>query len=283
MDFNGIIFPSPSFDKSKILGFKDEIIFIPRQKNDKKAYIPVLFLKAQSKIPIKNYVIFFHGNAEDIFGARLMAERLQSKLNMNVLIVEYPGYSLYDTMNKSADTVLEDTLIVYDYLKENVRNITDDNIFVFGRSIGTSPAIYLASKRKPCALFVVSAFTTIRAVANNIVGFLKVLLNERFKSIEYIKGVTCPIMFIHGQKDPLIPFTETELLKEACDCPKEVLYPENMTHNDYDLLEDIIEPIYLFINKHCDIEDKEPDKIATINDEVFVISEDIKKKIYGKQ
>ena len=283
MDFNGIIFPSPSFDKSKISSFKDEIIFIPRNKIDKKAYIPVLFLKAQSKTPIKNYIIFFHGNAEDIFGARLMAERLQYKLNMNILIVEYPGYSIYDTMDKDSNTILEDTTIVYDYLLANVSNISEDNIFIFGRSIGTSPAIYLASKRKPSALFVVSAFTTIRAVAENIVGFLKVFLSERFKSIEYIKGVTCPIMFIHGQKDPLIPYKETELLKEACDCPKEVLFPENMTHNDYDLEEDIIEPINVFVNKHCDIEDNEPDKVAMIKEDVFVIPEEIEKRVYGKK
>ena len=75
-------------------------------------------------------------------------------------------------------------------------------------------------------------------------------------SIDYIKKVTCPTIFIHGQKDPLIPFKETIILKENCDCPFEVILPINMTHNDFNIDEDIIEPIINFIGKNCSI-DKE--------------------------
>ena len=194
----------------------------------------------------------FHGNAEDIFGARLMGETLVQKLRMNVLIVEYPSYSIY-LSEPSADELIENTVIIYDFVKK-VFNIEDKNIYIFGRSIGTSPAIYLASKRKPNALITISAFTSIKAVANNLVGFLKVLVKERLTSIDYIKNVTCPIIFIHGQKDPLIPFKETIKLKDNCDCPFEVVLPINMTHNDFDIDEDIIEPIEKFIIKNCTID-----------------------------
>ena len=66
-------------------------------------------------------------------------------------------------------------------IPNTITNIEDKNIFIFGRSIGTSPAIYLASVRKPNALFVISAFTSIRAVADNLVGPLKYLLKERLR------------------------------------------------------------------------------------------------------
>ena len=249
MDFNGIIFPKPKFDFYILNHYTDELIFIPKNK-EKKEYIPCLFLKHYNH-QTKNIIIMFHGNAEDIFGARNMGEALCQKLHMNIIIVEYPGYSIYNK-EPSTDEVLENTTIIYDYIKE-IFDLSDKNIFIFGRSIGTSPAIYLSSIRKPNALIIVSAFTSIKAVADNLVGFLKILVKERLISVDYIKNVTCPILFIHGQKDPLIPFKETIILKDNCDCPFEVVLPIDMTHNDFNLDEDILEPINKFISKNCNI------------------------------
>ena len=194
--------------------------------------------------------------------------------------MEYPGYSLYNS-EKSSDTILENSIIVYDKIKE-IFKLSDKNIFIIGRSIGTSPAIYLASERKPNALITISAFTSIKAVADNLVGFLKIFVKERLVSIDYIKKVTCPILLIHGQLDPLIPFKETIALKDNCDCPFEVVLPTQMTHNDFDLDYDIIEPIKRFMAKNCNI-DKEKNNF---NDEeiskLFEIPPKIKDFIQNK-
>ena len=251
MEFNSIVFPRPFCNYNIIPNFEEELIFIPKFGSNPQSHIPCIFLKDHISHS-KNIIIMFHGNAEDIFGARLMGETLVQKLRMNVLIIEYPGYSIYFS-EPSADEVIDNTVLIYDFVK-NKFSIEDKNIYIFGRSIGTSPAIYLASKRKPNALIVISAFTSIKAVANNLVGFLKILVKERMTSIDYIKKVTCPVIFIHGQKDPLIPFKETIDLKDNCDCPFEVVLPNNMTHNDFDIDEDIIEPIVNFIGKNCFID-----------------------------
>ena len=250
MEFNSIIFPTPKFDYNMLEYYKDELIFIPKEKG-KKDFIPCLFIRDYNS-QTKNIIIMFHGNAEDIFGARNMGEALCQKLHMNIILVEYPGYSIYKE-EPSTEELLQNTTIIYDYIKDKVK-LKDKNIFIFGRSIGTSPATYLSSKRKPNALINISAFTSIKAVAENLVGFLKILVKDRLLSIDYIKNVTCPILFIHGQKDPLIPFKETIILKDNCDCPFEVILPIEMTHNDFDLDEDIIEPINNFLNKNCKID-----------------------------
>jgi acetyl esterase/lipase len=57
---------------------------------------------------------------------------------MNILIVEYPGYSIYKA-EKNAEIVLEDSVAVFDFLTENLR-LDPENIIVFGRSIGSAPA-----------------------------------------------------------------------------------------------------------------------------------------------
>lgn len=287
MNFNSIVFPRPKFDLRLINNYLDELIYIPKpntsQSPNISKHIPCLFLKDKSNKISNNFIIMFHGNAEDIFTARNMGDTLRQKICMNVIIVEYPGYSLYEG-EPSADLIQEDTLIVYEYVK-NFFNLEDRNIFIYGRSIGTSPAIYLASIKKPNALVTVSAFTNIQSVAKNLVGILNVFLKNRFNSIEYIKNVTCPILLIHGQSDPLINFKETLLLKEKCDCPFEVFLPELMTHNDFDLDEDIAIPMNRFLKRNCIIDNTEnkfkenKDKIDQLYIKPKEIEEYIRKNV----
>ena len=276
MDLNGFVFPSPKFDFDIVSEFSDELIYIPSQNY---TYIPCIFIRDKTSKLSKNFIIVFHGNAEDVFSARNIGNTLNQKIGMNIIIVEYPGYSIYKG-DSQAEKILENTIIIYDFIKK-IFNLEDKNIFIFGRSIGTSPAIYLASVRKPNALFIISAFTSIRAVADNLVGPLKYLLRERLSSKDYIKNVTCPILFVHGQSDPLIPFKETILLKEKCDCPYEVLLPEDMTHNDFDLDEDIIDPINKFIKRNC-VVDNEKNQFKNLENEInklYEMPEEIKAYI----
>ena len=249
MEFNSLIFPSPKFDFQELNEFKNELIFIPSNNPKKNYYIPCLFLSNEKSLSSKNFIIFFHGNAEDIFLSSSMATPLLEELNMNIIIVEYPGYSIYKG-EATAERILENTSIVYDFIQKKF-NLEEKNMFVFGRSIGSSPAIYLASIRKPNALFVVSSFTSIRAVAGNMVGPLKYLVKDRFFSKNYIKEVRCPVMFIHGKSDPLIPYQETEELHKECRSEKGIKLPPLMTHNDFDLYKDIIEPISEFVKDKC--------------------------------
>ena len=184
MELNSVLFPSPEFKGDPISEHHGVLIFIKSKSpeiNSSKAiesYIPCLFLLAITKRISRNFLIYFHGNAEDIFGARDMGEKLRLNLNMNVLIVEYPGYSIYKE-EKCSDRILEDCITAYDFLTESF-GVHDEDIFVFGRSIGTSPAIFLSSKRKPTALFLMSPFTSIRAAAESLFGnILKYFISER--------------------------------------------------------------------------------------------------------
>jgi hypothetical protein len=174
MDLNAIIFPAPEL-RVDISDFEGEILFIPKQEGK---HIPCLFLPASYKRLSKNFLLFFHGNAEDIFAARDMADKLRFNMNMNVIIVEYPGYSIYNE-DKSSDKVLDDSIIVFDYLI-NELHINEENLYILGRSIGSGPSVYLSSKRRPAGLVLISPFTSIRAVAENLVGnLLKFAVSER--------------------------------------------------------------------------------------------------------
>jgi len=92
-------------------------------------------------------------------------------------VVEYPGYSIYQG-EKNADDVLNDSLYVFDYLI-NILEIDPQNIFVFGRSIGSAPSSYLSSKRDFGGLVLMSPFTSVKSVAKNLVGFFSFMVSER--------------------------------------------------------------------------------------------------------
>jgi hypothetical protein len=261
MDFNNLVFPAPS-NQISIMDYKNEIIYIPRNKKDKykenlgfkndtystKDYVPALLLLTSQECISKNFCIYFHGNAEDIFIARDLADKLRFCFDLNLLIVEYPGYSLYFD-EKNCETVLENSVIAFDFLVEEL-NISPENILVIGRSIGTGPACYLGSKRNPEGIILISPFTSIRSVAEKIVGgFFKYLISEKFENIKFIKDIVSPVLFIHGQLDELIPFDHTLKLKDECKCPHEVILPENMNHNDFNLDEDFLVPIRNFMKR----------------------------------
>ena len=68
-------------------------------------------------------------------------------------------------------------------------------------------------------------FSSIKEVTHNLVSPLNILIIERLLSIDYIKNATYPIIFIHGQNVPLIPFQETLKLKSMFNCHFEVILP----------------------------------------------------------
>jgi hypothetical protein len=193
MDLNELVFPSPQPNVNILFQYENELIFIPKvqvkensnyfssssnPKFSNNEFIPCLLLLSRIKYISKYFLIIFHGNAEDIFASRDLAEKIKFELSINVIIVEYPGYSLYKE-SKSSEKVLHDSLTVYDYLIDYLK-IDEENIFVFGRSIGSGPSLYLSSKRNPGSLILMSPFTSVRAVVGNLVGnFLKYFISER--------------------------------------------------------------------------------------------------------
>ena len=211
MDFNSVLFPSPQEDKYPQMQLnKGKLIFVPKaqsknSKNDKfPKHIPCMYQQSTFiEKPTNKIFIYFHGNAEDIFNATNNVGIIQSSLALNTICMEYPGYSIYYA-DKSAETIEEDSLTLYDFLTNECK-VNNKDIIVCGRSIGTGPATYLASKRKPGALILISPIKSLKDTAKNLIGPLQFLVRDRFNNYERISDVTCPLLVIHGQKDSLIP------------------------------------------------------------------------------
>lgn len=125
--------------------------------------------------------------------------------------MEYPGYGLYQG-TPDEETIKEDAETIYNFVVKTL-NVKQKHIIVFGRSIGSGPAVHLASQHQIGALVLMSAFTSIRDVVKDLAGrWVKYLVKERFNNLRAMTKVTCPTFLIHGQKDKLVPFTHSEEL-----------------------------------------------------------------------
>ena len=77
-----LIYNPPKFDFSKLKYYNKQIIYI--KKKEKKSYIPCLFIVDNNFSP--NFLIYFHGNSEDIFENELFGFIFQ-KLHFNIFIL----------------------------------------------------------------------------------------------------------------------------------------------------------------------------------------------------
>lgn len=79
---------------------------------------------------------------------------------------EVDPYEPYNdnVFDSNEENILDDTEYLYDFLHQ-VLGIDQENIIIFGRSMGSGPATHISSVRKPGALLLMSAFKSIRSVA----------------------------------------------------------------------------------------------------------------------
>ncbi|CDW88352.1 UNKNOWN [Stylonychia lemnae] len=209
-------------------------------------HIPCLYLPfdhGSSKI-----LLYFHGNAEDIGLSRPFLDYIRQLNRMHVMAVEYVGYGIYQG-DVDANQVMFDAETVLEFLIK-YQQIDPQQIVLCGRSIGSGPATYLASKYLVSCLMLIAPFTSIRDMAKQISGrVFQYFITDRFRNKDYIKRVKCPTFILHGQKDTLIPLKQSEYLHFKCGGPCALVTPREMDHNQFDIINDLIIPFNTFMKK----------------------------------
>merc|ERR1719313_1689063 len=156
---------------------------------------------------------------------------MRDQFKVNVMAVEYPGYGLLRHMRPTEDGVYEVSLTAFRFLVDEV-NVKYEQIILFGRSLGSGPAVYLASQYPVGGLILVSAFSSIKDVMHSTVGrLLAWTFNEQFANYRIFANVSCPSLFIHGEHDKLIPLEHSLLLYRRCRARKLLVTPRRMEHN----------------------------------------------------
>ena len=223
------------------INFKYQEIFIETDKNSK---LKTWFINKDLK-KFKT-VVFFHGNAGNLLN-RINKLNELNKLDLNVLLTSWRGFS----GNKGKPTeegLYTDGTSAIKWLKE--KGLKEEDIIIYGESLGTGVATELASNNKFAGVVLESPFTSIADAAKIYYPYLpiKLLLKDRYDSKNKIKKINSPILIMHGKKDNIVPQIMGLELFEKANNPKFSYFPDNDDHMmEYN--EELLSKIKNFINK----------------------------------
>lgn len=184
----------------------------------------------------RGVILYLHGNGINVGGNIEHAYRFW-QMGFSVLLIDYRGYGQSVGKFPTEKQVYEDAETALQYLIEQ-RGVPPREIFLYGHSLGGAIAIHLASYHPELAgVIVESSFTSMA----DMVVYMKrynwlpvdLILHHKFESIEKVKSLQQPLLFIHGTGDQVVPSFMSELLYDAATSPKkQVLIIPDARHDN---------------------------------------------------
>lgn len=158
-------------------------------------------------------VLFFHGNAGHALHRLDAATQLVAQ-GVNVLLVGYRGYGRSGG-KPSEQGIYNDGKAALRYATDTLK-FAPQNIFLLGRSLGSTVAIDLAQTRELGGLILISTFTSAHDVMTAAgMGWLRWLVDRRpFDQTAKLNRVDLPALFIHGERDREVPYRFGKALYE---------------------------------------------------------------------
>lgn len=175
-------------------------------------------------------ILWFHGNAGNI-ADRVENAKLLFDRGLSLFMVDYRGFGKSEG-EPSERGINEDGQSAYSYLLS--RGIAPGRIIVFGRSLGGTVAVSVASCN-PCAgVILESTFTNMADMAKRHFPVIPGMggFKLKFPSIDRIGSIEKPILFIHGDEDELVPYELGRRLFDAAPAKKEFYTVGGAHHND---------------------------------------------------
>ena len=165
----------------------------------------------KSKNEPKGIVLYLKGNSQSIKGWGKFAVDF-TRYDYSVFMVDYRGFGK-STGRRSQKAIKRDLQEVYNKLKEKT---SEDNIILYGRSLGSGFASKLASMNNPRMLVLDAPYYSLKKVTGRYMPFmpLSILMKYPLPTYKWLKYVKCPIHIIHGTHDKLIPFKTSVKLSQ---------------------------------------------------------------------
>jgi pimeloyl-ACP methyl ester carboxylesterase len=164
-------------------------------------------------------VLLFHGNGEivadydDVAGA-------YRELGASLLAVDYRGYGRSGG-SPTPSSLIRDADAVLTFVRGWLAERGSPKVVLFGRSLGSAPAIHLAATRgsEAAALIVESGFARTLPLLRLVgvpVERLGLTEADGFDNREAMRRVTMPTLLLHADDDDIIPLEDARLNVEAC-------------------------------------------------------------------
>ncbi|PUZ50217.1 hypothetical protein GQ55_6G042100 [Panicum hallii var. hallii] len=158
---------------------------------------------------------------------------------------DYSGYGA-STGKPSEENTYADIEAVYQCL-ETEYGISQEDIILYGQSVGSGPTLHLAS-RLPRLRGVVlhsAILSGLRVVCH--VNFT--LCFDIYKNVKKIKKVKCPVLVIHGTDDDVVNWSHGKELWKLAREPYDPLWIKGGGHCNLELYPDFIRHLSRFIRE----------------------------------
>lgn len=201
------------------------------------------FIQAPEDVEDPRTIIFFHANAGNM-GFRLPnIEKMYKHVKCNIMILSYRGYGNSEGAPSESGLIIDGiTTMKYVYQNAADLGVNLKKLFIFGRSLGGAVAVQVAAEyhEKIGGLILENTFTSIGDLVDTLFPFLSYpalknyMLRLKWETKLKISKITCPILFLEGKEDEVIPHEHMKKLFQlatSAKFKKEMVIEDGM-HND---------------------------------------------------
>lgn len=177
----------------------------------------------------RGVVLYFHGNRDNLQRWGAYAPDFTS-LGYDFFAPDYRGYGKTSGEPDEHD-YFADAERVYDYLRTRY---APEQIVLYGRSLGSGLATYLAARVPARMLVLETPFDNIRGLMASHLR-REVLPFEpafRFPNDRHLDMADLPVLIFHGTRDRVVPFASAAKLKQFLNPGDEFVTIEGGTHNN---------------------------------------------------
>ncbi len=171
-------------------------------------YINALHFKVPRALGI---VFYLKGNSRSVKGWGKFAQDFIGK-GYEFFIMDYRGFGK-SRGKRSEQRLYADAQAVYQWLKVRYG---EAHIVVYGRSLGSGIAAWIAAHNRPRMLILDCPYYSFRYQVGRFGWWLplRFLLRYQMPTYRYVQQMDCPVAILHGTRDRLIDFYQSEMLQQ---------------------------------------------------------------------
>ena len=241
-----------------VLMFQEKLIFFPAKLDSAFRYnftgsSEIYFDFESKKINsllftqknAKHLILYFHGNAGSLENWGHVASEISAQCKDHVWIIDYPGYGKSEGSIRSEKQLLDLTEKFFEEAKKKFPSI---QIVVYGRSIGSGPAAWLAAQ-KNLPLILETPYASFSQLASELAPWFPSFLRRySFETSQWLDKFSNPLLILHGGRDEVIPVAHGKQISKNVKNSRFV-HIQNGTHNDLSTYKEYWAALRVFLSE----------------------------------
>ena len=177
----------------------------------------------------KGVVLYFHGNRGNINRYAKYAANF-TKNDYEVWIPDYPGYGK-TTGKLSEENLYKQANEVYKLAHSRYK---DDSIIIYGKSLGSGVAAWIASKKKCKRLILETPYYSMPELFSRYAPIYPTTAMAHFKfpTFQYLQEIQEPVTILHGDDYGVVPYSDGKKLTKFFKPGDEFITIKDGSHNN---------------------------------------------------